>query len=115
MNRAGKAQSTVEYLLIFSVIVAALLAMQVYIKRGMQGRMKAYAEQLGGVSGYSPGATNSNYTITKDIDEAASSFTEDNIGTAQRAKISESSTQINQTVSRSENLLSFTDEPGRMR
>jgi len=36
-----KAQSTAEYAVIIGVVVAAALAMQVYIKRGIQARSKA--------------------------------------------------------------------------
>lgn len=36
-----KAQSTAEYAIILGVVVSAALAMQVYIKRGLQARAKA--------------------------------------------------------------------------
>lgn len=42
-----RGQSTVEYAVVFAVVAAALLAMQVYIKRGAQGRLKDASDQLG--------------------------------------------------------------------
>lgn len=38
--RNRKAQSTAEYAILIGVVVAALVAMQTYVKRGLQGRMK---------------------------------------------------------------------------
>lgn len=35
-----KAQSTAEYVVVLGLIVAAVVAMQTYIKRGLQGRMR---------------------------------------------------------------------------
>lgn len=42
-----KAQSVIEYTLILALIGAALAAMQVYMKRGLQGAVKVAADQLG--------------------------------------------------------------------
>lgn len=53
-----KAQSSLEYIGILLCLVAALIAMQVYIKRGMQGRLKQVADDLG--PQYAP--KNSSYT-----------------------------------------------------
>ena len=39
--RIRKAQSTAEYAIILGVVVSAALAMQVYIKRGLQARAKS--------------------------------------------------------------------------
>lgn len=38
--RYNKAQSTAEYVIVLGLIVAAVVAMQSYIKRGFQGRIK---------------------------------------------------------------------------
>jgi len=35
-----KAQSTAEYVIVLGLIVAAVVAMQTYVKRGMQGKIK---------------------------------------------------------------------------
>jgi hypothetical protein len=35
-----KAQSTAEYAIVIGLVIAAAVAMQVYVKRGLQGKMK---------------------------------------------------------------------------
>jgi hypothetical protein len=50
-----KAQSTLEYALLISVIVGAFLGMQNYLKRSLQGRMQIIGDQMG--DQYSPGLT----------------------------------------------------------
>lgn len=45
LNKKG--QNTMEYAIIIAVIVAALIAMQNYIKRGIQGRMKQSSDDIG--------------------------------------------------------------------
>lgn len=42
-----KAQSMLEYAILFSVIIAALLIMQAFIKRGFQGGLKDSADKMG--------------------------------------------------------------------
>ena len=41
-----RGQSIAEYLLIFAVVAAAIMAMQVYAKRGIQGVVKTAADQM---------------------------------------------------------------------
>ncbi len=41
-----KGQCLAEYALIFSLILAALLTMQVYVKRGLQGRYKDATDEI---------------------------------------------------------------------
>ncbi|MCX5711212.1 MAG: hypothetical protein NT060_04585 [Candidatus Omnitrophica bacterium] len=55
-----KAQSTLEYAVIIGVVVGALIMMQVYVKRGLQGKMKEASDQIG--DQYSP--TQSSATTT---------------------------------------------------
>jgi uncharacterized protein (UPF0333 family) len=45
LNKRG--QSTLEYGIIIAVIVAALITIQVYLKRGIQGKMKSAADDIG--------------------------------------------------------------------
>ncbi len=47
MRLRKKAQSTLEYALIIAVIVAALLAIQIYMKRGVQGKLRESSDQIG--------------------------------------------------------------------
>jgi len=51
-----KGQSTLEYAVLIIVIIGALISIQVYIKRGVQGRLKSASDDIG--DQYSPGNTN---------------------------------------------------------
>jgi uncharacterized protein (UPF0333 family) len=42
-----RGQSTLEYGLLIAVIVIALLAINLYLKRGVQGRMRESTDQIG--------------------------------------------------------------------
>ena len=55
-NRKKKGQSTLEYAILIIIIIGALLSIQVYIKRGVQGRLKGAADDIG--DQYSNGNTN---------------------------------------------------------
>ncbi len=57
-----RAQSTLEYALVIAVVVGALVAMQVYVKRGVQGRLKSAADDIG--EQYSPGNTTGTVTVS---------------------------------------------------
>jgi uncharacterized protein (UPF0333 family) len=59
-----KAQSSLEFAIVIFAIVAALLAMQAYIRRGLQGRMRSSVDQLS-VQQYEPGNTISDINITQ--------------------------------------------------
>ena len=61
-NRRG--QSTVELAVLFAVITGAVLAMQIYVKRGAMGRMREATDQTG--EQFSPKSTTSEYTVTRD-------------------------------------------------
>lgn len=58
-----RAQSTLEYALIVAVVVGALLAMQIYVKRGLQGRLRSSTDNIG--DQYSAGRTQVTY-VTED-------------------------------------------------
>ena len=51
-----RGQSTLEYAVLIVVIIGALISLQVYIKRGVQGRLKSAADDIG--DQYSDGNTN---------------------------------------------------------
>jgi Flp pilus assembly pilin Flp len=72
-NKYGrtKAQSTIEYAVMVACLAAALIGMQIYIKRGIQGRIRSAADEIGGQ--YS--AT----TTTSDITQSISNPTPVNI------------------------------------
>lgn len=74
-----RGQSTLEYAVLIVVIIAALIAMQVYLKRGVQGRMRESSDQIG--EQFSPGFTVSNrvtntFSQSRDTSDAFSSTTE---------------------------------------
>jgi hypothetical protein len=47
MLRRLKGQSTLEYAMIIAVVVGALLAMQIYMKRGVQGKLRESTDEIG--------------------------------------------------------------------
>jgi len=58
-----KGQSTLEYALIIAVIVAGLLLMQMYIKRGYAGRLKSSTDDMG--EQFDPNAYTANFAISQ--------------------------------------------------
>jgi hypothetical protein len=60
--RKMKGQSTLEYAVLIIIVIGALLSIQVYIKRGVQGRLRSAADDIG--DQYSVGNTNSRVTTT---------------------------------------------------
>jgi len=42
-----KAQTTAEYAILIALIVGAVVAMQIYVKRGIQGRVKEVVDHTG--------------------------------------------------------------------
>jgi len=94
-----RGQSTLEYAVLIVVIIAALIAMQVYLKRGIQGRMRESSDQIG--EQFSPG-----YTVSNRVTRTMSN-------TREIADAYTTTTQIlNQTqnVSGTENVLSAANE-----
>lgn len=55
-RKQKKGQSTLEYAILIIIIIGALLSLQVYIKRGIQGRLKSSADDIG--MQFSDGNTN---------------------------------------------------------
>ena len=54
-KKRQKGQSTLEYAVLIIIIIGALLSIQVYIKRGIQGRLKSATDDIG--DQFSPGNT----------------------------------------------------------
>jgi predicted hydrocarbon binding protein len=55
-KKRQKGQSTLEYAILIIIIIGALMSIQVYIKRGIQGRLKSATDDIG--TQFSPGNTN---------------------------------------------------------
>lgn len=47
MLKRIKGQSTLEYAMVIAVVVGALLAIQIYMKRGLQGKLRESTDQIG--------------------------------------------------------------------
>ncbi len=45
--RNPKGQSTLEYAILIVIIIGALITLQIYIKRGLQGRLKSATDDIG--------------------------------------------------------------------
>jgi len=57
-----KGQSTLEYVILTGFVVAALIAMGIYMKRGFQGKLRESTDQVG--EQYEAKNTKSQYQIT---------------------------------------------------
>jgi hypothetical protein len=84
-NKIGQA-SVLEYTVFIVCLILALLAMQSYIKRGIQGKLRESADQIG--AQYEPTKTSSDFNIT-----SAS-----NITTISTVEINEETDVINSTT-----------------
>ena len=91
-----RGQSTLEYAVLIVVIIGALLTIQVYIKRGVQGRLKSAADDIG--DQYSDGNTNAVKTTIRNsaTEEKFSSGTSTStITTPETTKTTENSVIVN--------------------
>ena len=57
-------QSTMEYAVLLAIVAAALIAMNVYVKRGIQGRLRDLADQISPTH-YEQGRTESVYNTSQ--------------------------------------------------
>ena len=60
-----RGQSTLEYVILVGFVVAALIAMGVYMKRGFQGRLRESTDQIG--QQFSAENTTYNYQTTTNV------------------------------------------------
>ncbi|MDP1853272.1 MAG: hypothetical protein Q8L26_03590 [Candidatus Omnitrophota bacterium] len=65
MKNIRRAQNMLEVSLLLAAIVAALVMMQIYVKRSMMGRLRAYSERIG--PKYAIGSTSSSTTNTQNL------------------------------------------------
>ncbi len=72
-----KGQSTLEYAVLVIIVIGALLSIQVYIKRGVQGRLKSAADDIG--DQYSVGNTNVR-KVTTTISNTTDQFGQGSVG-----------------------------------
>lgn len=64
-RHSSRGQSTLEYVILLGFVVAALIAMGIYMKRGMAGKLRESTDQIG--EQYSPEHTTSDYTTTTNM------------------------------------------------
>lgn len=76
MLRNRRGQSTLEYALVIAAAVAALLALNIYLRRGISGRLKESSDQIGkqfiANEGYSSSweSQSAGQTVTEEIRDA---------------------------------------------
>ena len=58
-----RGQGTLEYVVLIVVVVTALLAMQLYMKRGVQGKLRSSTDDIG--EQFSPTAYHGNFLTTQ--------------------------------------------------
>ena len=64
-----RAQSLVEYAILISIVIAALVGMQVYVKRGLQAKYKGAVDSTGdavGIKQYEPYYADKTQTIQQE-------------------------------------------------
>ena len=82
-----RGQSTLEYVILVGFVVAALIAIGFYMKRGLQGRLRESTDQIG--QQYSAGQTTANYTTAVSVVQSENStagVTTTNISQNQQVK-----------------------------
>ena len=69
-----RGQSTLELALTIVAVAAAAIAMSIFLKRSVMGKMRESGDQVGGQ--FSPLATNNNYNRTYDVKRHETSETD---------------------------------------
>ncbi|MDD5119832.1 MAG: hypothetical protein PHR84_00780 [Candidatus Omnitrophica bacterium] len=65
LRARSRGQTTLEVVILIGFVVAALIAMGVYMKRGIQGRLRDSTDQIG--EQYSAGYTTGTYTTKTEM------------------------------------------------
>lgn len=87
-----RGQTTLEYVYLIGVAAAALFVMLIYIGRGMQGNIRASANQLG-EDQYSPNHMQGGINETIVVDSTSTSVSSLNSGSLTKQDSSSTSTQ----------------------
>jgi len=66
-RHSSRGQSTLEYVILIGFVVAALIAMGFYMKRGFEGKLRESTDQVG--EQYSSGNTTSSYTTSTNMSQ----------------------------------------------
>ena len=108
IKRKNQAQSTLEFAILIAVITAALVAMTVYIKRAIQGRLRTAADDIS--EQYSPTLTNANITTTSNSVTTSDTTVEDE-GTLDFRAITTTNATENSSRQGYEDVQGYKDEP----
>ena len=73
--RKNKGQSTLEYAILVVVVIMALIGIQAYLKRGIQGRMKDASDQIGDQFSSDSSTYNITSTSYANVSEDQNAFT----------------------------------------
>lgn len=92
MTDMRKAQSMLEFSLLLAAIVAALVMTQIYVKRGIMGKLRAYSDEIG--PKYALGSTTAN---------AAKNVKTTNLTSASSTNAGLSTTQTTEIITTSSN------------
>ena len=96
-----KGQNTAEYAIVIALVVAAAVAMQTYVKRGLQGRVKdevgdmaTRTPELGNTSQYEPNYLSSDFTTNTADDTRHKSGQAKNPTITVNSNVTQNGTQI---------------------
>jgi len=93
--QSAVAQSTLEYAILIAVVISALLSIQIYLKRGVSGRLRTSADSIG--DQYAPRTTSANVTLKVKSDTVTTSkLKKDQSVGGQKVDVMETETKINQ-------------------
>lgn len=70
-----KGQSTAEYAIVIGLVVAAAVAMQVYVKRGIQSKIKDAVDGTLGAGQYEPYYLTTSNTSTRNLNNSEATST----------------------------------------
>lgn len=94
-----KGQSILEYAMIVAVVVAALLAIQIYMKRGVEGKLRSSADDIGGQFEAAKTKVVSNTSRTgTTVEETTAGKTTVSTGTGSSTKSEETKTSGSESV-----------------
>ncbi|MEK7308302.1 MAG: hypothetical protein AAB089_04455 [Nitrospirota bacterium] len=66
-DRRSKGQSTLEYVILIGLVVSALVTIGVYMKRGIQGRLRTSTDEIG--EQYSAKHTTGKYKVVTKMEQ----------------------------------------------
>jgi hypothetical protein len=99
--RSNKGQNTAEYAIVIALIIGAAIAMQTYVKRGLQGRtkdatdyMQTQTATLGGTQQYEPYYSQSDNTTTAQSSMNKNTATGGAVATTGKAATQQTGTTI---------------------